>query len=193
MRYLGFIYSDIGDINLKKGNEATALQFYHKAISVDIASHVLSEQQVLYGNLADYFTKKQQRDSSLFYAKKSLAAAILFKSVTMGDAYECLYKSYRLNGIIDSAYKYQGLALIARDSSNKTDLKNLGDFEKLSMKRQLSLQQLQKEKEDTEAWIRTCTLYSSLLLLFCSSLFSFTGTAAKGKKPTTCCTSKRKK
>jgi two-component system NtrC family sensor kinase len=156
--YLGSVYDVIGNIYLKKGNDAAALQFYHKAINVNIVTHVLSEQQRTYGKIAECFTKKQQRDSSLFYARKSLDAAILFKSVTMGDAYECLYKSYRLNGIIDSAYKYQGLALIARDSSNKTDLKNLGDFERLSMKRQSSLQQLQKEKEDTEAWIRTYAL-----------------------------------
>ena len=125
---------------------------------MDIATHVLSEQQRIYGKFADYFTKIRQGDSSLFYAKKSLAAAKLFKSITMGDAYEGLYKSYRLNNIIDSAYKYQGLALIARDSSSNASLKNLGDFQKLSMKRQLSLQQLEKEKEDAQARIRTYAL-----------------------------------
>ena len=156
--FIGFVYYDMGDVSLKKGNDAAALQFYHKGINMDIATHVLSEQQRIYGKFADYFTKIQQRDSSLFYAKKSLAAAKLFKSITMGDAYECLYKSYRLNNIIDSAYKYQGLALIARDSSSNASLKNLGDFQKLSMKRQLSLQQLEKEKGDAQARIRTYAL-----------------------------------
>ena len=127
------------------------------------------------------FTKKQQRDSSLFYAKKSLAAAILFKSLTMGDAYEGLYKSYRLNGIIDSAYKYQGLALIARDSSNKTDLKNLGDFEKLSMKRQSSLQQLQKEKDDTEAWIRTYALLAIIGVILLVAFITYRNSRQRKK------------
>jgi two-component system NtrC family sensor kinase len=179
--YLGFVYYVIGDINLKKGNDAVALQFYHKAFSINIATNVLSEQQKVYGKLAGYFTEKQQRDSSLFYAKKSLAAAILFKSVTMGDAYENMYKSYRLNGIIDSAYKYQGLALIARDSSNKSDLENLGDFQKLSMKRQLSLQQLQKEKEDTEVWIRTYALLAIIVVVMLVAFFIYRNSRQRKK------------
>jgi two-component system NtrC family sensor kinase len=179
--YLGFVYYVIGDINLKKGNDAVALQFYHKAFSINIATNVLSEQQKVYGKLAGYFTEKQQRDSSLFYAKKSLAAAKLFKSVTMGDAYECLYKSYRLNGIIDSAYKYQGLALIARDSSNKSDLENLGDFQKLSAQRQLSLQQLQKEKEDTEAWIRTYALLAIIVVVMLVAFFIYRNSRQRKK------------
>ena len=179
--YLGSVYSNMADINLKKGNDATALQLYHKALGADISMHVLSNSQHIYGKLADYFGTKKQKDSSLFYAKKCLAAAEIFKSSNIADAYECMDKSYRLNGVIDSAYKYLGLALTAKDSSNKAALKNLADFQKLSMQTQLSLQKLQKEKEDTRSRVRTYTLLAIIAVVLVVAFITFRNSRQRKK------------
>lgn len=53
-------------------------------------------------------------------------------SKTLDEPYENLYKSYKLAGNTDSAYKYQGIALIVKDSSYKATTKSLADFQKLS-------------------------------------------------------------
>ncbi|MBK6383141.1 MAG: hypothetical protein IPF69_06655 [Chitinophagaceae bacterium] len=51
-------------------------------------------------------------------------------------AYEDLYLAYKLNNRVDSAYKYQGLALVAKDSLYKIRIRT-ADFQNLSLEESL--------------------------------------------------------
>jgi len=68
--YIGGIYNIIGEIYLKKGNTALALQTFHKAITVSTEQKNASEAVVGYSDLTNYYFSKKQTDSSLYYAKK---------------------------------------------------------------------------------------------------------------------------
>jgi len=80
----------------------------------------------------------------------------------LGGAYEDMYKNYKLTGNRDSAYKYVGLALAAKDSSFKVTIKSLTDFQKLSFKAQTHAQELEKEKADIQTRIRTYILLAAI-------------------------------
>ena len=72
-----------------------------------------------------------------------------------GMANEDLYLAYKLNNRVDSAYKYQGLALVAKDSLYKIRIRNLADFQNLSLEESLRLENLENERIRTQAKIRT--------------------------------------
>jgi two-component system, NtrC family, sensor kinase len=154
-KYLGFVYINIADIYLKKGNKYLQLQYDHKALNSAIEQKNYAVAGFTYSDLSRYYRSEKQKDSSLFYARKMLDVLNTMGSKDLDQAYENLYKSYRLAGKTDSAYKYQGLTLAVRDSVFKTTLKTLADFQKLSFKAQLHAQELEKEKAAIQTRIRT--------------------------------------
>jgi signal transduction histidine kinase len=161
--YEGWNYRNMGKVYLKKGQIDSALFYFHKGITSSLEQNNL--QSVAYPDLADYYILQRQKDSSLFYAKKNMELLNSIGEKNLGDAYETLYKSYKINGIMDSAYKYQGLALAAKDSSYKNDIKSLADFQQLSFSEQLRLQKLEKQRAAADARIRIYILLAGIAVL----------------------------
>ncbi len=164
-KYLGAVYENLGAIYLKKGNKALAIQYFHKGINADVEQQNYNSAAYCYDALTDYYLAEKQKDSSLYYAKKKLEDLTTMRSKDLGNTYENLYKAYRLTGRTDSAYKYQGLALIAKDSSFKATVKSLGDFQKLSFQAQIHAQELEKEKAAIQTKIRTYALLAGIAVL----------------------------
>jgi len=162
-KYLGSVYQDIGDVYLKKGDAVLGIQYLHKAINTSIEQKNAATGSYVYFDLTDYYLKEKQRDSSLYYARKTLDVLNAMGSKQANDkALENLYQSYKLAGKTDSAYKYQGLALTAKDSSFKATVKSLADFQKLSFKAQMHAQDLEKEKAAIQTRIRTYVLLAAI-------------------------------
>ena len=161
--YEGWNYRNMGNVYLKKGQIDSALFYFHKGITSSLEQNNL--QSVAYPDLADYYILQRQKDSSLFYAKKNMELLNSIGEKNLGDAYETLYKSYKLNGVTDSAYKYQGLALAAKDSSYKNDIKSLADFQQLSFSEQLRLQKLEKQRAAADARTRIYILLAGIAVL----------------------------
>ncbi|MDP9080407.1 MAG: ATP-binding protein [Bacteroidota bacterium] len=182
--YLGWSYHIIGEIYLKKGEKATALQFFYKSIKLSIASNAGQSTSAAYIDLALYYISEKQPDSSLFYSIKTLQLKNEMGTKDLADAYEALYKSYQLSANTDSACKYQGLALIARDSSFKTNIKNLADFEMLSFKTQLRLQQFEKEKAAAKTRNTTIVLLSGIGILLLLAIIFYRNNRQKQKANT---------
>ena len=159
------VYEILGAIYLKKGNKALAIQYFHKGINADVEQQNYSSAAYCYDALTDYYLAEKQKDSSLYYAKKKLEDLTTMRSKDLGYTYENLYKAYRLTGGTDSAYKYQGLALSAKDSSFKATVKSLGDFQKLSFQAQIHAQELEKEKAAIQTKIRTYVLLAGIAVL----------------------------
>ena len=164
-KYLGGVYLTLGEIYLKKGNDSIALKYFQKSIRVAIEQKNLSEMNYAYGDLTKYYLSKRQKDSSLYYAKKTIEILKAIGSGVLDEAYENLYKSYQLARRTDSAYKYQGLALITKDSIFKATSKSLANFQKLSFQSQVRSQQLEKEKAAIQNKIRTYVLLASIAIL----------------------------
>ncbi len=162
-KYLGLVYTNMGRIYLKMGNTDQGLKYYHLSINTGFEQKNFSNLATTYNELADHYLKVKQKDSSLYFAKKTLDVINQMQSLQDRDkAYDNLYKSYQLNGKTDSAYKYQGLALMAKDSIFNATVKNLAEFQQLSFKAQLHAQDLEKEKAATQTRIRTYVLLAAI-------------------------------
>ncbi len=179
--YLGNVYLKIGDIYLKKGNKMQAVQFFHKGIQSAIEQNNLAILSFIYPTLTSYYLTEKNKDSSLYYAKKDLAILLSMESKNLGEAYFNLYKSYQLNNNIDSAYEYQGLALIAKDSAYRADIKNLSEFQKLSFKEQQRLQELEQEKLQSKNKIRNYALLTALVVFLLVGLLLYRNNRQKQK------------
>jgi two-component system NtrC family sensor kinase len=147
------------------GNAALGVKYLHAAINTSIEQKNLADVGYACIYITDHYLKVKQKDSSLFYARKTLEILnVMGAKQNLDNAYENLYQSYKLAGKTDSAYKYQGFALTAKDSSFKTTLKSLADFQKLSFKAQLHAQDLEKEKAAIQTRIRTYVLLAAILV-----------------------------
>ena len=169
-KYLGQTYSILGEICMDKGDKVSAKQYFNEGVQISIEQNNLSSLSRNYLRLIRYYLAEGQKDSSLHYALKHLQTIqslgpILGLEANIGTAYENVYRSYKLRNQFDSAYKYQGLALIAKDSISKIRIKHLAEFQNLSFHEQIRLQSLEKEKEAYQNKIRTYFLLAGIAVL----------------------------
>ncbi|MCW3120404.1 MAG: hypothetical protein JWM28_4486, partial [Chitinophagaceae bacterium] len=106
---------------------------------------------------------------------------ILGLESNIGTAYENVYLSYQLRNQFDSAYKYQGLALVAKDSISKIRIKNLAEFQNLSFREQIRLQDLEKQKVGYQNKIRTYVLLAGLGMLLLIAFILYRNNRQKHK------------
>ncbi len=166
IKYESAILIVLGEIYLKKGNRPVAKQYYYAAMLSALNNNASS--YICWGNftLSKYYLEEKNKDSSLYYAKKTFETYIFSATpsniFTIGDVYENLFKSYQLRNQFDSAYKYQGLTLAANDSIYKSRIKSLADFQNLGFKEQLRLRDVEKEKLVYQSKIRTYAMLAGI-------------------------------
>ena len=165
--YFGIILAGFGDIALEKGDKAKAKSFYYEGVSSAIVVNNQVAAVRLYTKLATFYLAEKDRDSSLYFAQKMLQTSLTLgmrssQTANIGTAYEKLYESYKLRGQADSAYKYSRLALAENDSINTIRVENLARFQSLSLKEQLRLQNLEKQKVLYQSRVRIYALLAGL-------------------------------
>jgi signal transduction histidine kinase len=121
----------------------------------------------VYLRLTQFYLETRNKDSAIFYSLKNLAILKTMGDVSgsetnLGTGYENVYLAYTLNNQFDSAFKYQGLALVTKDGMAKMKIKNLAEFQKLTYKEQLRLQALEQEKVQLQSRIVTWSLLAGL-------------------------------
>jgi signal transduction histidine kinase len=99
--------------------------------------------------------------------------AVAGAETNIGIGYEYMYLSYQLDQRFDSAYKYQGLAMMAKDSLNKVRIKNITDFQNLTFREQIRLREVEKERTAYQNKIRTYLLLGGITLLLLFALFFY--------------------
>lgn len=172
-KYLGAVYSIIGDIYSKENNDKLALNYYHKAAIINLVKNNLTLLAKDYLNLSNYYIKKIHPDSSLYFARKGMLTAMSMQLKRLSPFYSSLYKSYKLTHTPDSVSKYMELALLSADSSNKSTAKNLSDFQQLSFKTQLQLNEIEKQKEVTKSRNKVYELLVFIALLILLALIFY--------------------
>jgi two-component system, NtrC family, sensor kinase len=184
-KYLGFIMASLGDLALKKGDKTQTKQFYYEGLSEAMQQNNQTSATRLYLRLVGFYLAEGQKDSSLYFAKKLLAASktmgVTSLTINLGVAYQNLYLSYKLRKQLDSAFKYAGLALVAKDSINKSRIANLAQFQSLSLKEQLRLQNLEKEKALYQSRARTYALLAGLVVFLIIAAILFRNNRQKHK------------
>ncbi|HKB45229.1 MAG TPA: tetratricopeptide repeat protein, partial [Chitinophagaceae bacterium] len=175
--YNGWNLGTLGDIYLKKKDEAFARQYYYAGIQNSKEQKNLGSLIWNYDKITKYYLLKKEADSSLYYSKrefesvKSLGVTSNVRAY-LADAYENIYAAYKLKNQFDSAFKYQGLTVITKDSVYKDQLKNLAEFQNLTFSEQLRLKNLEKEKVVYQNKVRTYFMLAGIgVLLLLAIIF----------------------
>jgi two-component system NtrC family sensor kinase len=158
--YYGTVQMHLGEIYYALNNESMSLASYYKGIYASRQNNNRATLYRIHHRLIKYFLDKGNKDSALHFSLENIKILstlgnVLGRETNYGTAYENIYLAYKLNNRFDSAFKYQSLALIAKDSLTKLRIKNLAEFQKLTYSEQLRLQNLEKEKVVYQNKIRT--------------------------------------
>jgi two-component system, NtrC family, sensor kinase len=160
----GRILFRIGNIYFKKGNYALAKEYFSEAIQESQQQYNLLDLAEASVRLANLFSFTGNRDSSLWYVKKGLE---IFQSTGSSpdglvNAYTTLSSIYKLRNNLDSAFIYQGLAMIAKDSLNNVE--KIKQFQNIGFDEQLRLRELEEEKIQVQNKIRIYALLASIVV-----------------------------
>ena len=154
----------MGNAYLAKGDYAAAQTNFLRSVRVNTEQNNYSGLTRTYSSLADLFMKKNNNDSSIYYARKGLALIKITNDLSDAAAvYNTLSSIFKLRNSIDSAFKYQGMALAAKDSLNSAE--KVKQFQNIGFDQQLIVQELEKEKIENENKIRTYSLLAGLAVL----------------------------
>ncbi len=169
-QYLGNTLLILGNIYSAKGDKGQALKYYYDGLQSATIQNNQNDIARINHRLVEFYIEKNRSDSALHYALRNLKVVesfggIVGQGINMGTAYKDLYFAYKLNSQHDSAYKYQGLAFVSNDSLYKIRIRNLADFQKLSLVEAMRLENLEKEKIQTQSKIRTYGMLAGLAVL----------------------------
>jgi len=184
--YLGTVQRELGDIYKAMGNVSTALSYYYIALQTTSQNNNRDGFSRVCLRLSRYYIEKGNKDSALYYSLKNLAILKTLGSVAgnetnLGIGYENVYLSYKLNNQFDSAFKYQGLALVTKDSLANVRIRNLADFQKLTYDEQLRLQNLEKDKVVYQNKVRTYFLLGGIGVLLLLAIIFYRNNQQKYK------------
>ena len=184
--YLGTVEMHLGDIYSVLNDESMSMNYYYKSLQTSTENNNRTTLSRLYFRLIRYHLGKGNKDSALYYSLKNLAllqtlGQVSGREVNLGDGYENVYLAYKLNKQFDSAFKYQGLALLTKDSLNSIRINNLAEFQKLTFSEQLRLENLAKEKRLYQSRVRIYTLLAGLGIFLLIALILFRNNRQKQK------------
>ncbi len=185
-KYLGTIFYRIGFIYFLKGDITTAKQYFHSAINIGKEQNNHTSIIQAYFSLSKTYLLEKNKDSSLWYAQKTMEelhnlGASIGSEINYGTGYENLYLAYDGRNEFDSAYKYQKLALIIKDSIYKKRLQSLSEFQSLNFNEKIRLQELEKEKVVYQGKIRTYGLLAGLAVFLLIALILYRNNRQKQK------------
>ena len=185
-KYLSTILYYTGKIHLMKGDTTLGAQYFHQSVVSALKQNNTDALTRSYHGLSTSYFNSIQRDSSVYYAAKSLDAMKKLGKITqmeynLGDAYEGLYHAYELNDQHDSAYKYLALAQVTNDSINQRRIKSLAEFQKLNLDEQQRLQLIEEEKVAYQNKVRTYFLLGGISVLLLLAIIFYRNNRQKHK------------
>ena len=171
--YLCFIYDVLGKISATKADTTAAIKYFYKSKQSGIEHNNYTSLFRVYNDLTKLYLAQKNKDSSLYYALKGLETYKTVYNNANGDNYYLLSESYGLNNLIDSSYKYQGLAIIAKDSANSKTIRNLEAFQTASLNENFRLEQLEKDRVARENRIRMIILLMGIAVVLLIALLLY--------------------
>ena len=166
------IYNTIGNIYLKKANYTLAKQSFYEVLKESKENYTppLFARTCL--SISRLFIQEGNKDSSLWYAKKGLEIFQLTGALSgLENAYTTHAAVYKLRNNIDSAFKYQGLAIAAKDSLNNAG--KITQFQNIGFDEQLRQKKLEDEKIQFQNKIRTYALIGGIAFFMLTAFLLF--------------------
>ncbi|MBD2723666.1 ATP-binding protein [Hymenobacter armeniacus] len=149
---------NMGRVQARLGHYPEALSYYRRSLRETALTNDLRNRSMAYYRMADLYHTLHQPDSSLLYARRALQTAqrVSYR-ITVLDAGNLLARLYQARNNLDSAYRYQGLAIAAHDSLFGPD-----KFRQLQLlafnEQQRQLQQRAEHKLQTASYQRMALL-----------------------------------
>ena len=165
----GGILNDRGDIYSAMGNEDLALLNYRNSLPELMREDPYNLCLATFG-LANLFFRKNVKDSSLHYARKTFAIAkqsgfLLWEQ----KASTFLVDFHKMNGSIDSAFYYSQNATMIKDSL--FNLQRLTEFQNISFSEQIREQEINQEREKFRSRLGLSILSGCLILFLILVIF----------------------
>jgi signal transduction histidine kinase len=163
-KYSGSSFLRIGDIYLKQGLPKLALENYLTALKFDIEQNNYAGLGLDQVAIAIYYNTIGNNDSALYYAKSGLAITKNTGNVTGTIiGYNTLVTIYKSQKKSDSALLFLQLATDAKDSL--LSLAKIKQLQNIGFDEELRLQELEKNRIETQSKIRTYGMLTGLLVL----------------------------
>jgi two-component system NtrC family sensor kinase len=179
-KFNGFALSLMGNIYVKEGNYDLAKNYYRESIRINKEQENLYFLGNSYVSLANVFLMTNESDSSLYYAGKGLK---VYKDIGSPEgelnAFTSLSSIYKARKNIDSAFLYQSWAMAAKDSLNNAEKIRL--FQDIGFDQQLKVQQLEKEKIETQNKTRIYGLLFGLAIILLIAIILYRNNQQKQK------------
>ena len=162
-KYEGLSLNELGDYTLRKGDYGLAMDALIRSVRVNKEQNNLAFLGDAYVSLGNLYKIINKPDTGLLYARQGLET---FKAVGLpsgiAGAYSLLSSLYDVQNKTDSAFIYSKLATGLKDSLNIVEQKNLQAFQNVGFDEQLRLEELEKEKIQTQNKIRTYAMLAGL-------------------------------
>ncbi|MDZ4810274.1 MAG: ATP-binding protein [Bacteroidota bacterium] len=184
--YLGTAEMHLGDIYKALKKDSMSLAYYHKSLHTSTEMNNRTSLSRVCSRLTTHHLAAGNKDSALYYSLKNLTILQTLGQVTgresnIGTGYELVYLSYKMNNQFDSAFKYQGLALVTKDSLAKERISTLAEFQNLTFSEQLRLQSLEKEKVVYQNKVRTYFMLAGIGVLLLLAIVFYRNNLQKNK------------
>ena len=162
-KYEGAAYLHIGKIYQQMGNIDLARENFEKAIWVSEQQNNPAKQGDAHLQLAKLHQSLSKTDSALFHARKALEAfSLVGKEKSKAVAYRMISDCYRDQNKADSSFIYLRLATVLNDSLDKIEKEKFQEFQVAGFNEALHLQELEKEKIQTQNKIRTYVMLAGI-------------------------------
>ena len=181
-KYEGLSFNELGDYYQRQGKSDLSLDALIKSVRVNKEQNNLAFLGQSYISLGNLYKTINYTDSGLLYARKGLET---FKTVGqpagIADAYSLLSSLYDIQNKTDSAFVYSKWATLLKDSLNIVEQKNLQAFQNVGFDEQLRLEDLEKEKIQTQNKIRTYAMLAGLGMFLIVGLILYRNNRQKQK------------
>ena len=110
------VYQTIGDIELKSGKPAEALDDYQRSLRIALEHNEPRASAYAYNKIAALYKRANNRDSAIYYAQKGLAESrVINQKKTILEAAALLYELYEPNDA-NASLRYLKIADAYKDS-----------------------------------------------------------------------------
>ena len=171
---------NLGNIYLKKGQPGLAMSKYRLSIPFLLQINDPEAFTEVYLGMARVFHKTGSLDSSLYYAKLSLAMAqkVGF-NINAINAGNFLTGYYMAIHNVDSAFVYQNISMTVKDSLFSQEKQNA--IQGLGFDETMRQQQVQDAKEEAKTQLKFNMLFGGLFILFAVAFILYLNNRQKQK------------
>ena len=176
----GLALINLGNIYFKMGQPGLAMSKYRLSIPFILENNDPQFFSELYLGMARVFQKTGSSDSSLYYAKLSLAMAqkVGFTIIAI-NASNFLTGYYMSIHNVDSAFVYQNISMTVKDSLFSQEKQNA--IQGLGFDEKMRRQELQDAKKESKTQLKFNVLFGGLFILFAVAFILYRNNRQKQK------------